>query len=99
MVERVGPRVLLVFGTHEVPDAALVVVGAVVQQELDHGWVLVHDGDVQDVLACGGRGRGERGRAVTEGRFGEDRLGIKEGEERGDNGERERKIKDSERGR
>lgn len=67
MVERVGPRVLLVFGTHEVPDAALVVVGAVVQQELDHGGVLVHDGDVQDVLACGGRGRGERGRAVTEG--------------------------------
>lgn len=77
MVERVGPRVLLVFRTHKVSEAAFVVVGAVVQQKLDHGGVLVHDGDMQDVLTWFGEAGEER--AVKDGRNGKETLGENRG--------------------
>lgn len=53
VVHTVAPRGLLVFGAHEVPETPLLELDAGLQEELDHGRVLVDDGDVQHVLACG----------------------------------------------
>ena len=52
-IECVAARRLLVFGAHEVTEAALVVTGTVVQQELGHHRIFVDDRHVQHVLSCG----------------------------------------------
>jgi hypothetical protein len=46
MIQTVGARIFLVVRTEEVATGPHVVVSSIVQQELDHGWVLVHYGDV-----------------------------------------------------
>ena len=51
-IEGVVAGRFLIFGTHEVAQAAFVVAGAVIQQELGHDGVFIDDGHVQHVLSC-----------------------------------------------